>query len=232
MNLSRRGLLTSLGVAVAAPGSGCLSDPRPSEPTSTVGSNSGAGAAYETCTATFVTYSSLPDDVVPEVDTALEDGAYETSGAVRYAQAVGDETPLLKDETYYSHRVEQTDTGQRLTFEEWTAYDSAVELAVTNETAEAITVAVEVTDATADPVLSDEFTVESNDGRTRPITAEFGEYTVDVTVDDERRASDTWRVGPRSTSWYWGGTVVVSEETVRFEREAAIYDKPVCPWEE
>jgi len=62
----------------------------------------------EECDAPFVIDRHLPDDIAAEVDTTFEDGADVTDSEVPYGQAVSNDTLLLRNGTYWTHRTERT----------------------------------------------------------------------------------------------------------------------------
>lgn len=218
--MNRRTLLATVGVTTAGL-AGCL------------GSVSGE-QKYEECDAPFVLYGYLPDDVATEVDSAFENGGYETDDELLYAQAVSDDTPLGKDDTLYEHQVEPDGDAPRLSFEEWTAYSSPVELTVRNDTDDAVELSVAVTDDNGTVVLAEDAVTVDPDGGSRsfPVASAFGEYDIDIEFENGRRETETWYVGPPTeTSRNFGGTVRISDGDVSFRQDTREYDRPICPWE-
>lgn len=218
--MNRRECLAALGTVSAAL-TGCSSP-------------FGGSRGYEECDAPFVLYDSLPRDVRSEVDSAFDDGTYETDGDLLYDEAVSDDTPLGRAGTLYGHRVDRDGDVRRLSFEEWAAYPSPVELAVRNDAAETVHASVRVTDEGGATVFEKGGVALEPDGGSRrfPVTAEFGEYEFEVATETGRRAVETWRIGPTSvTGRNYAGTARVSENGIEFDQTSVEYDRPVCPWE-
>ncbi|WP_435345787.1 hypothetical protein [Haloarchaeobius sp. HRN-SO-5] len=225
----RRSVVLAIGAVVGGSISGCLrgsTGERTDGPPGT--------ARYEECDADFVLYSILPDDVAREVDEAFETGAYETEGPLLYDQAVGPGTPLYRGGTFYEHRIERDGETIRISFEEWTAFTTPVDLALQNETEAPIEASVAVTDENGDRVFERTGVTVAPDG-TPPdfsVTGEFGVYTVTTELADGRRASHTWQIGLTDDFTYYGdGRVILSGDAIEFDQTTSVYDRPICNWE-
>mgnify|MGYP006301261701 CR=1 FL=1 len=110
-----------------------------------------------------------------------------------------------------------------------------MKLAVRNDTSDPVVAAARVTDADGNAVFEETgITVEPDDSSEDfPVTEQFGEYEVAVEFADGHRATEAWYVGPpNATSRNLGGTVVRSSDGTAFRRNARVYDKPICPWDE
>lgn len=258
--MKRRVLLAAVGSATAASSlAGCLADGSESATPDAGGDRDGDdsenengtvnGTGTETtdgetddettddtderCDRDVVWYHELPADVAAEVDAALENGAYETDGELRYAQAIDVEAVSLEvDDTYYAAEIEERDGTTTFRLEETTpAKSSSEELAFLNDTGDELTVSVTVTPVDGDEVLLEEDDIELDpettayEGPRFPVTDEYGTYDVSVETDDGRSESLSWTIEYVS----FDGVVVLEDDDAFVVPEAVMEVAP-CPW--
>ncbi|EMA37610.1 hypothetical protein C445_00686 [Halobiforma lacisalsi AJ5] len=179
------------------------------------------GDSYEPCHENVLVYDRLPDPVKAEVDTALEEGAYETTSflvedELRYERVAGRSVDALrKDGTYYEARVESSTSWaglgrtRTLSFEE-TAFtsDTPAELLVRNVTTDLWTGVIAIDDPADERLLEERLTIESypreetpdhytEADRDRivqlPVTNEYGRYEATFDPDNgEPERVDVW----------------------------------------
>ncbi|RQG96435.1 hypothetical protein [Natrarchaeobius chitinivorans] len=157
---------------------------------------------FEQCNASIIPYSRLPDEAKREVDRALETGVYESGGDLWFTHAVGPNSVVEKDGTYYDWDVEVVETGSRLRLEETTpTWPGTHDLEVVNDTDETVVVSVTVSDDEGDVVFEREDIearpddeIDSTDRPSLPITNEYGPFEIHTTVDGDRREPGTWDI--------------------------------------
>lgn len=100
--MNRRRVLATMGISVSTPLVGCLQ-------TSNIGSEN-EEQGYEECYLIEIQYEWFPQDIKGEVDTALEEGSYETD-TLLFAEAVDvEESYLVVNDTPYEPVVETNET--------------------------------------------------------------------------------------------------------------------------
>ena len=203
--MKRRTVLAGVATALAGT-AGCLAS---------------TADSYEQCSESVLVYDRLPEPVKAEVDTALEEGAYENTSflvedELLYERVAGRSVDALrKDGAYYEPRVESTPAllgfGRKrtLSFEDVTlASDSPNELLVRNVAAEPWTGVVAVEDRSGERLLEERLTIESSpheetpDHHTDadedrivrlPVTDEYGRYDLTFDPDDgDPERVDLW----------------------------------------
>lgn len=217
--MKRRTLLGTVGViTVGAPGclgswqgesEGNTSNPDESEENS---SNSDLPDDEDAvrCTEDYVPYDQLPDQVVQEVDTALETGSYETKSEILYEHAVKHTATLWKEETYYNHQIREEGKTRILTFEETVpTHSSPTKLIFANWTDTRQEVSVTVRDG--DKVLVDtDFEVDSSSPNDNPsrdgkptvsVTEVFGRYEMIIEFNDSVSETKPILVNPEGDKW-------------------------------
>ncbi|MFC4439265.1 MULTISPECIES: hypothetical protein [Natrialbaceae] len=226
MDENRRTLLAS--AAASAVAGGCL-DTVSRESGSPEAGSDDDNVEYAECVAPFVDYDELPDDLAAEVDAAFEDGAYETDGGLPYDQAVNDSTPLWKDGDSYEHEVERDGERHRLSFERQTAFSSPRDVSISNDTDESITVTVTVADGTEGELLVDEVAPVEPDDRERLSTVKaFGDYDVEIELEDGRRETKSWEVSPPRHEVADGLFVRITDDEISISPEIMVYDYEPC----
>jgi len=176
------------------------------------------------------------DQPVAEVDTTFEDGADVTDSEVPYGQAVSNDTLLLRNGTYWTHRVERVDGRTRLTFEELTAYPEPVEIVVRDRLPDDVRLSVTVSDENGTVVFErPDLTVASgavgDRPRRIPVIDRFGTCDVELVIGDGRSAEVTWSVG-------WGPgpgrcsdlRVTITDEEPTVAPFCVEYARLTCPW--
>lgn len=162
------------------------------------------------CPRDYVQYSLLPDEVVPEVDTALETGSYETEGAVLYEYAVKDTAKLSRRNTYYNHQIQEEGGTRVLTFEETVpTHSSPIELIFVNTTDTEREASVTVQDDETTLVDTDVYVDPgarvdnpSRDGKpTVPVTEVFGRYDMVIDLDDGETSNVPLLVNEDGDMW-------------------------------
>lgn len=226
--MNRRALLAALG-ASTLPLAGCLGDGP--EETASNGEPDGDdqdGTAetedddeldveeYEECTAPYVNYEDLPEEIAAEVDVAFEDGVYETDDELLYDRAISDRVPLWKNDTPYRSAIETDGDTRRLSFEEKTDGRTR-ELFLRNSGSKAVTVTATVTDDDGSTVLDEQHDVDPDEESSLSVTEEFGEYEVEVDVDDGPRETYRWTIEAHRIETEEGLYVVLEEDGVSFQ---------------
>lgn len=250
--MNRRALLGAVGGAGAASVAvaGCLDGPASESDDTAAGSNGDAepdddteptderrngekpdddtDGAYEECNAPYVRDDELPDDLAAEVDAAFDEGEYVTDDLL-YGQAVGDGTPLWRNDEPYEHRIEVDGEKRRLSFDRITAYDSPLDLELGNETDEPVSVSATITDEDGEVVLDvADRTVEADDRERLETVSEFGTYEVKVELGDGRSATSTWEVFPPRSEGLDGVIVSISDDGVAIEPLVWAYEFVPC----
>lgn len=241
--MNRRTLLGAVATASVAV-AGCLDE---SDPGLESNGDDGAGSddgspdgdestdGYVECSAPFVDYDDLPDEIAAEVDVAFESGAYETDETPLYDRAVSEGTPLWTDGAPHDHDVERDGDEWRLSFERRTAYDSRRELYLSNDTDETVSVTVTITDGEDDPVVDGkQYTLDPDDEKHVPAVAAFGEYDVTIELGDGRERTDAWEVAPPRVEIVEGLGVSIGADELSVAPLITSYDYISCPmqWEE
>lgn len=109
-DMNRREILATMGISLSTPLGGCL------QINNTGSENEEQG--YEECYLIEIQYEWVPQDIKDEVDTALEEGSYETD-TLLFAEAVDvEESSLMVNDTPYKPVVETTNETQTLEFHE------------------------------------------------------------------------------------------------------------------
>jgi len=158
--MNRRSILAILGASTASV-AGCLSGPEQA------GEDNGKGAEesdYETCHQQVIYFSRLPDEVKTEVETALEEGKYQTKNELLYDQVEGGGVEALKYEsTYYESDITQSQDGyQTLSFTETTVTpDNKKHLLVQNVTEDEWNGTVIIENSDGRRLIEEEVTIES-----------------------------------------------------------------------
>ncbi|AXR80244.1 hypothetical protein [Natrarchaeobaculum sulfurireducens] len=108
--MNRRDVLATMGISLSTPLVGCLQ-------TSNTGSEN-EEQEYEECYLIEIQYEWFPQDIKDEVDTALEEGSYETD-TLLFAEAVdAEESYLVVNDTPYEPIVETSNETQTLELHE------------------------------------------------------------------------------------------------------------------
>ncbi len=160
---------------------------------------------FEKCsTAAAVNIDWLPDPARIEVETALEDGQYETDEELYLSHLIDTDTVSLIPETWdydqagiaYRALVTQDGTTTTLELEEAVPSHGEEPFNIENMTDEQLTVEIQVTrNRTDETVLDETVTVEpESDTETAPFDRPFGEYQLTATTDRniEDELSHSW----------------------------------------
>lgn len=239
--MNRRTLLAAVATAGATI-AGCLDDASNddsspggnAEDTDDSSNGDESTREYVECTAPFVDYDELPDELAAEVDAAFDDGAYETDGRPLYDRAVSQGTPLWTDGAPHDHEVEQDGDDWQLSFDRRTSYESKRTLSLINEVTESVSVTVTIIDEDGNPVVNAKsYEVGPDDREHVPAVAAFGEYEVTVEVDGERENSYTWEVAAPRVEIVEGLEIWIDEDDVSIDPLISVYDYVPCPmqWE-
>lgn len=219
--MHRRALLGSVAAAGAVGAAGCLG--------SLADAGSGGTRDYEECNAPYVEYDDLPADLAAEVDAAFAEGAYVTDEMPLYERAVGDGTPLWKDDTPYEHYVERDGDARRLAFEEQTAYDSPRDLEIENRSGERILASATITDENGERVLDvTGIEVDPDDRERLEGVQRFGTYEVDVELEDGRRETETWELTPPKSGGVDALVVSIAADGISIAELEWAYDFRSC----
>jgi|GEM_PF-749438 len=219
---------------------------------------------YEPCELSILSYARLPEAIKDEVDVALKEGQYATEGELLWSEISGPELEALKkDDSYYTPIVDRNGVKETtLQFKEITPqYDETITLPIYNSTDKSLEISVTVkdggrtvleeTDLTlqelTDPTL-DEREPEGESGPLKeenlshdkeiPIGSEYGEYTVEITVEDQETISKAVELGGASRFDDNPDYILVQEGSKEqsfsveiITIEYPMYDPAACPWE-
>ncbi|WMT09847.1 hypothetical protein NP511_09505 [Natrinema thermotolerans] len=224
--MNRRTLLTSISVG-AATVAGCTGGVE----------NDETGRKYEECNLPALQYGTLPEDVRAEVDTAFNEGQYETDGELLWQQVAGPGVEFLKkggpwytpDGTYYTPQVDSDNGVHTLQFEETTPQlDSTKYLHVEDVPEVPVNITIKYTDGT---VLEDHTIEEKDDYPEVPVSNKVGTYLVEVTVKDWGTVTEEFGIDHFTQELNFG---IHRESESSFS--VSIQDNPAtypasCPWE-
>lgn len=196
-------------------------DPEPTDRTEPEGDE------YTECSAPFVEYDELPEALRVEVDAALDDGSYEADDLL-YDRAVSDHTPLWTGSELYDHEVTRTGETLRLEFERRTEFESPRDVTVSNETDDARSVTVTVSDGNGNRYVDETISIAPTERKQLSGVTAFGEYEVDVELDDGRRETASWEVPPPHGIVVEGVTVSITDEKLAVRTNALAYDYVPC----
>lgn len=222
--MNRRALLGTIATTGITGVAGCLSDTF-----SETGSRDGEETGYDECTAPYVEYDHLPDEIAAEVDIAFEDGTYVTDGVLLYEQAVSDGTPLWRGGAPYYHWVERDGDTRRLSFDRQTEYSSPRDLEITNDTAEPISVTAIVTDENGERVVDEQLDIDPGGRVRREAASRFGTYDVVIELEDGRRETASWDLSAPKVEVVEALLVSITEEELSIRPLVASYDYEPCP---
>lgn len=238
--MKRRALLAALG-ASSVPLAGCLGD----EPT-TDASDTDDGDTdhesddgdtpddldveeYDECQAPYVDYADLPSDIAAEVDAAFAEGVYESDDEPLYVQAVNEVVPLWKDDVPYRTELESDGSTYRLSFEKRTGDVRSRELFLRNSREESVSVEATVTDGAGSSILELEQSIDPSEETSTPVTEEYGEYDVEIAVQDGPDGTYSWTMEPHRIEDEEGLYVTIDEDGLSFDRLIVTADYVPCP---
>ena len=221
--MNRRTLLTAISVG-AATVAGCT------------GRDENDERKYEECKLRIIYYRDLPEDVKTEVDTAFDEGQYESDEELLWQQVAGPDVEALKrGETYYSPQVDVDDDVHVLQFEETTPqYDSTKHLTVVGVPEVPLHISFTIKDTEGTVLKEAERTIEEKDSNRKvPVASEFGTYMLEVTVED-------WGTVTESLTLGYATDVIQLSIRETDEAESPFFvsidinpakKKAECPWE-
>ncbi|OAQ51641.1 hypothetical protein HTG_16420 [Natrinema mahii] len=239
--MNRRTLLTSISVG-AATVAGCTGGDE----------NDETGRKYKPCNHMVLEYWILPEDVKAEVDTAFDEGQYESDEELLWQQIAGSDVQALQrggkvfekgpdgyeprqEITFYSPQVDVNDGVHTLQFEETTPqYDSMKHLTVQRgpEVPRNISIAVKNTEGTV--IEETDLTIKDRNSEPEvPVASEFGTYVVEVTVEDWGTVTEKLRLHSGV-----GVMVLGINESDEGESPFSVFiakdpsdGESLCPWE-
>lgn len=222
--MNRRTLLTAIsgGAATVA---GCT------------GGDEDDGRKYEECDRRFLDYRILPRDVKAEVDTAFNEGRYESDEELLWEQVAGPRLEALaRDGSYYAPQVDVENSVHILQFEEITPqYDSTKHLTVIHVPEVPLEISIAIKDTEGEVLDETDLTIEDRDSNQEaPIANEFGTYLVEVTVEDWGSVTEELTLGPFPEPIRLGIIGENDETDQRFSvaiESGSDSDYDPCPWE-
>ncbi|MFA9416386.1 hypothetical protein [Natrinema sp. HArc-T2] len=145
------------------------------------------GRQYEECNHRILHYRILPEDVKTEVDTAFNQGHYESDGELLWEQVAGPGVEALeRDGLHYAPQVNVDNGVHVLHFQEITPqYNSTKYLTVHSVPEAPLELSITVTDTEGIVLEETDLTIQERDSDQKvPVASEFGTYLVEVTVED------------------------------------------------
>ncbi len=203
--MRRRTLLALGGVTLATGLSGCVGDSTGASGTDDTHNGTDESVPeyadqLEECNLISMQYNSVPEEIQAEIDTAIEDGPYE-SDLLLFDRAVNTrESSIVKDGTPYEPTVESDGESKRLELTEVDAVrmPEPYRVSVENDDDREYTVGLRLESGDGELKLDSEVLVPAEDG-VRSIETEaqeFGTYTLTgELVDEESNESNTLRIG-------------------------------------
>lgn len=200
--MNRRAVLAILGASTASV-AGCLGRPERD------GDDNEKGVEennYEPCNKQLIQFVLLPDEVKTEVETAIEEGEYQTEGELLYDQVEGSGVEaLVRNGTYYESDITQAqDEYQILSFTETTVtHDQKRDLLVQNVTEDEWSGTITIENSGGRRLIKEEVTIDSfptdetpkRDGEDGidnritqlPVSDEFGRYIITFESETDER---------------------------------------------
>jgi len=159
-------------------------------------------------------YWILPEDVEAEVDTAFDEGRYESDEELLWQQVAGPDVQALQrggrvfekgpdgyeprqERTFYTPQVDVDDGVHVLQFEETTPqYDSTKYLTVDRVPEVPLNVSIVIKETEGTVIEKTELTIEDRTSDPEiPVASEFGTYVVEVTVEDWETVTEKSTLG-------------------------------------
>jgi len=220
-SLTRRRLLrqgsgiTALSMAGFA---GCVGDPQSSEDSSSSEDSDDPQSPedFETCGAVTINIEALPDPARTEVETALENGQYETDEELYLPHLMDIDTSYLLPDTWVYRRAEvayqavvsQDGATNTLELEEAVPTHGEKPLGIRNEGDEQVTVEVHIKRLRTDETLYEETLTIDSGSKTETAAfnreiGEHGEYQLTITSEDQITVPNWEEVGDDGWTIQW-----------------------------
>lgn len=204
--MNRRTLLTSISVG-AATVAGCIGKLNRDEndEQKKPNRNENDERKYEECNRRILNYRTLPEDVKTEVDTAFDEGQYESDEELLWQQVAGPGVEwLLREGTYYAPQVDVDNGVHTLKFEETTPQFETKYLNVEHDLEEPqdLSITIKAIEGNSKRTVLQEDGITIGDGGSNqkvPIASEFGKYLVEVTIEDFGTVTREVRLDPDVT---------------------------------
>lgn len=226
--MNRRAFLTSISVGTATV-AGCIGR----------NENNKNERKYEECNQRVIHYGSLPEDVKAEVDTAFDEGQYESDGELLWQQVAGPRVEwLLHGGTYYTPQVDVDNGVRTLQFRDTTPqYDSMKYLHIRDVPEIPLDILITVRNSNGAVLEEVNTTIEDRafDRRPKiPVASEFGTYIIEVTVEDWGTVTEELALHPNYNTML----LEIDKEKEKkpsFSEFITIdpnADKTICSWEQ
>lgn len=236
--MKRRTILAVTGVSFGPGLVGCLgadstTDPGTTgdggdDPTEDGPAETMTEGELERCHLVSIDYESLPDAIRAEVDTALEDGQYE-SDALLFDDAVDPERSfVVVDDTPYDPRVDTA--GERPTLEleatDVVRLPEPAVIRVGNDDDRDHEVHIELTDGD-DAIVDETVSLEPDEECELEATDAFGSYELTARALTGHEATDEFGFGISDSRF--DGSVTVSDDGILATQ--AVADMLPCQWD-
>lgn len=160
--------------------------------------NSPSPEEFEMCGASAINIDDLPDPARTEVETALEDGQYETDEELYLPHLIDIGTSSLIPGSWryrgvaYRAVVTQDETTTTLELEQTVPSHGEEPLEIHNNTDQQLTVEIQIT-GRGETVLEETVTIEPDtEIETAAFDRQFGSYTLTVSTDSEGEYELGW----------------------------------------
>lgn len=177
--MHRRGLLTAAGTCFAGGLAGCTDSTSQPEPDT---------ENLERCPRLIVRRSELPEPARHEVDTALEDGEYESETGLYLPHLMDPEESYIQTERDEYYRAIVTEDGQssRLELERTVPVRDTRAVSFENQTEEQLAVSVHIAWLDGpETVAETSLTIDSgSDAATAQFPRRFGDYRATLETED------------------------------------------------
>lgn len=236
--MKRRTILATTGISVGCGIAGCLGSDAP--PDSSAPGNDGddpsddgsvemTEAGLEQCHLVSIDYESLPDAIRSEVDSALEDGRYE-SDALLFDDAVDSERSfLVVDDSPYDPRVDAD--GETATLElkpvDVVRLPEPAVIRVSNGAEREHDVRVELTADDGEIIVDETVSLEPGERCELEATDAFGRYELTARTLTGHEATDEF--GFRISDSHFDGLVTVGDDGISATQSVA--EILPCPWD-
>lgn len=216
--MNRRDILSTVTLGTVAL-AGCLDSASSS-------SNNDDADKFETCNRRVIWYDNLPDDLKVEVDSALNNGKYESDDGLLWEQFTGPGVEALStDDQQYNPIIESGSRTETLVFEE-TTLTHPFTIMIENHTNKRHTASIMAKDG--EEIISKSEKIDIEPGGNEHIEMgeiAIGKYEIDVIVEDH-----TETIGKSLHRYLTPGHAIYITEEDASIRLAGHIDPVFCDW--
>ncbi|NGM67711.1 hypothetical protein G6M89_01580 [Natronolimnobius sp. AArcel1] len=219
--MNRRAVLASVSAATASAVAGCSTPTARDDVTE-----------YDECELSIILGGNLPGPVASEVETALEDGQYQTDGDLRLQEVMGPDTTYIHvSGQYFEPHIDTDGETTTLVLGESIPRQDEGDLPLRNRTGEAIDAAIRVTyqppgDDDTETIRDDRLELPVGESETIPDSwQQYGRYTLEIDFGDFDSLEESWSINLGTT--FRGLTL---ESTSQLQPDMNVADVGHCHW--